>query len=193
MKEVKIVIGGKQYIVHLAQTDLEKEKGLQGVTELPENQGMLFVFSEPDTQSFWMEDTQIPLDIIFINDDLEVFAVEQGEPNTQDAHQQDNVSYVLEVNQGSGIKVGDELEFSPEKNIDKSKMYVLGSDGNPQMELEGGERIFSRTNTKTLIKFAKKAYSTENDNDYMNLGKRLFKFLKTQDENKPEYVESKKQ
>ena len=139
-----------------------------------------------------MEDTQIPLDIIFINEDLEVFAVEQGEPNTQDAHQQDSVSYVLEVNQGSVIKVGDELEFSPENNIDKSKMYVLGSDGNPQMELEGGERIFSRSNTKTLIKFAKKAYSTENDNDYMNLGKRLFKFLKTQDSNKVEYVESKK-
>lgn len=139
-----------------------------------------------------MEDTQIPLDIIFINEDLEVFAVEQGEPNTQDAHQQDNVSYVLEVNKGSGIKVGDELEFSPENNIDKSKMYVLGSDGKPQMELEGGERIFSRPNTKTLIKFAKKAYSTENDNDYMNLGKRLFKFLKTQDSNEIEYVESKK-
>ena len=139
-----------------------------------------------------MEDTQIPLDIIFINEDLEVFAVEQGEPNTQDAHQQDNVSYVLEVNKGSGIKIGDELEFSPENNIDKSKMYVLGSDGKPQMELEGGERIFSRPNTKTLIKFAKKAYSTENDNDYMNLGKRLFKFLKTQDSNEIEYVESKK-
>ena len=52
MKEVKIVIGGKQYTVKLAQTDLEKEKGLQGITELPENQGMLFIFDEPDTQSF---------------------------------------------------------------------------------------------------------------------------------------------
>ena len=59
------------------------------------------------------------------------------------------------------------------------------------MELEGGERIFSRPNTKTLIKFAKKAVSTGNDNDYKKLGDRLFKFLQVQDSNPAEYVESK--
>ena len=55
-----------------------------------------------------------------------------------------------------------------------------------------GERIFSRANTKTLIKFAKKAASTNNDNDFRALGKRVFKFLATQDSNEPQYVESKK-
>jgi hypothetical protein len=47
------------------------------------------------------------------------------------------------------------------------------------MELEGGERIFSRKNTKVLIKYAKKAYKTKEDKDYKALGKRLFKFLHT--------------
>ena len=60
------------------------------------------------------------------------------------------------------------------------------------MELEGGERIFSRANTKTLIKFAKKAYSTQSDNDFKALGKRVFKFLDIQDNNEPEYVSIKK-
>lgn len=59
------------------------------------------------------------------------------------------------------------------------------------MELDGGERIFSRKHTKTLIKFAKKAATTDNDNDYRALGKRMFKFLQVQTDTDPEYVESK--
>ena len=70
-------------------------------------------------------------------------------------------------------------------------MLVLNENGTPQMELEGGERIFSRENTKTLIKFAKKAAFTNKDTDYKGLGKRVFKFLQTQNENEAEYVTKK--
>lgn len=197
MQEVKIHIADKTYTVKLAETPEQKEQGLQGVEQLADNEGMLFIFDDEDpdydgTVSFWMKDTLIPLDIIFIDEDLNVISVDQGEPQTENAHIQKNVAFVLEVNQGSGISEGDELEFSSEKNIDKSKMLVLDSEGKPQMELEGGERIFSRPNTKILIKFAKKAASTDNDNDYKNLGKRVFKFLQVQETNEPEYVESKK-
>lgn len=191
MKEVNISIGTKQYKVKLAETEEQHIKGLQDVTELPEDEGMLFIFNEPDEISFWMKDTKIPLDIIFINEDLEVISVYQGIPESEEFMTENNVNFVLEVNQNSGIKVGDELEFSPESKVDMNKMQVLDSDGNAQMELEGGERIFSRQNTKTLIKFAKKANATQKDNDYKALGKRIFKFLETQTKNKPEYVELK--
>ena len=77
---------------------------------------------------------------------------------------EENVVFVLEVNADSGIKKGDELEFTTDEKINK-KMLVLDKDGKSQMELVGGERIFSRPNTKTLIKFAKKAKSTELDRD----------------------------
>ena len=139
-----------------------------------------------------MKDTEIPLDIIFINDDLEVTAVYEGKPNDL-SMLEGECTYVLEVNQNSGIKVGDELDFEPEnKQIKKSdKMLVLDSGGEVQMELDGGERIFSRKHTKTLIKFAKKAATTDNDNDYRALGKRMFKFLQVQTDTDPEYVESK--
>ena len=190
MKEINIKIGSKEYLVKLAETEEQKEKGLQGVTELPENEGMLFIFNDPDEVSFWMKDTQIPLDIIFINEDLTVISVHKGEPESEQYITENNVLFVLEVNQNSGIKEGDEIEFSPNRKIN-NKMIVLDSNGDSQMELEGGERIFSRSNTKTLIKFAKKAESTQNDNDYKTLGKRVFKFLKVQNNNEPEYVESK--
>ena len=138
-----------------------------------------------------MKDTDIPLDIIFIDEDLEVISVAKGEPNTEDAHVEDDVAFVLEVNQNSGIKAGDELDFAPNKKVDNKKMLVLNSEGGTQMELDGGERIFSRPHTKILIRFAKKAYSSEKDSDFKNLGKRLFKFLQTQEETEPEYVKSK--
>ena len=192
MKEIKIKIGSKPYEVKIAQTDEEKEKGLQGVNELPENEGMLFIFDEAEDVSFWMKDTSIPLDIVFIDDELNVISVYQGIPESEEFITEKNVTFVLEVNQNSGINIGDELEFSPDKEVSKDKMLVLDSEGNPQMELEGGERIFSRANTKTLIKFAKKAYSTQSDNDFKALGKRVFKFLDIQDNNEPEYVSIKK-
>ena len=133
----------------------------------------------------------IPLDIIFINEDLIVTQIFTGTPGSEEIMNAP-ANYVLEVNAGSGAKVGDEFDFEPTNAKMKSeKMLVLNSDGNVQMELEGGERIFSRPHTKTLIKFAKKAATTGNDNDYKALGKRVFKFLKVQSETEPEYVKSK--
>ena len=141
-----------------------------------------------------MKDTKIPLDIVFISDELNVLSVQHGVPLSEELLTEQDAYYVLEVNENSGIKVGDELEFQPKhKQLKPDKMLVLNSGGEIQMELEGEERIFSRANTKILIKFAKKAATTNNENDYKNLGKRVFKFLKVQETNNPEYVQSKNQ
>ena len=67
-------------------------------------------------------------------------------------------------------------------------MYILGSDGKPQMDLVGGERIISIKETKSLISKAKRANKSKKDSDYKKLGKYIFKILKKQDERKPEYV-----
>ena len=138
-----------------------------------------------------MKDTHIPLDIIFIDEEMNVISVHEGVPESEDLITEQNVMYVLELNKDSGVKEGDELEFEPDNKLKSDKMHVLDAEGNSQMELVGGERIFSRTHTKTLIKFAKKAAITNNDNDYKALGKRMFKFLQVQSETDPEYVKSK--
>jgi hypothetical protein len=57
------------------------------------------------------------------------------------------------------------------------------------MQLKGGERIFSRSNTKMLIKWAKQAYNSNNESDYRRLGKLIFKYLDQQDNRDPEYVQ----
>jgi uncharacterized membrane protein (UPF0127 family) len=191
MEKIEINIGNKEYKVQVAQTEEELYTGLQGVQELPEGEGMLFVFEDTEEVSIWMKDTLIPLDIIFINLDLEVQAVHTGVPKSEEMLTENNISFVLEVNPNSGIKVGDELEFSPNSKVKSDKMIVLNGDGTPQIELEGGERIFSRANTKTLIRFAKKAIYSNKNSDFKALGKRVFKFLEAQDNNEPEFVELK--
>ena len=190
-KSMKVEINDKEYDVKVATTSDEMSKGLQNVKELPEDEGMLFIFEEPQTVGFWMKDTEIPLDIIFIDEDLEVLSIYKGQPNNQDIVEEDNVKYVLELNINSGVSVGDEVELEDEDDDEVGKMIVLASNGETQMELEGGERIFSRKNTRVLIKQAKKADLSKTDADYKRLGKSMFKYLKIQDANDPEYVKLK--
>ena len=181
-----IYIGNKEYKVQEAHTEEEKEKGLQGVSSLPEDQGMLFFFEEPQEVSMWMKDTLIPLDIIFINEDNEVVKVAQGEPNDETPIIAQDTLYVLEINKNSGVKEGDELEIEDDGPI----MKVLAQDGTSQMSLFGGERIFSRKNTVVLIRKAKKADKTKSENDLRALGRYMFKCIKGQDERPAEYVKS---
>ena len=193
MDKCKITIGNKSYQVSLAKTEEEQITGLQGVHTLPEDEGVLFVFEEPDEVGFWMKDTLIPLDIIYINDDDEVIAVEEGTPGDETILEHPDVKYVLEVNKDSGVKIGDELEIDDEENSESEiiGMYVIGPKGEIQMEVDGKERIFSIEHTKTIIKLSKKAYKSKLDSDYIKLGKKIFKYIEKQDNQEDDFVEIK--
>lgn len=193
MKTINLEINDKEYNVLVAQTEIEKEQGLVNVEEMDENEGMLFIYNYPQRLEFWMKDTDIPLDVIFINSDWEVVSVKKGMPYNETILSEDNVQYVLELNQNSGVKPGDEIdveddELSPGKDLPTNKMYVYGSDGEVQAILQGSERIFSIVNTKTLVRMAKRAYTTKKESDYKRLGKKIFEYLRKQDSNEPEYV-----
>ena len=187
---INITLGNKKYKVREAKTDEEKRKGLQNVSELAEDEGMIFYFDPPQRVEMWMKNTLIPLDIIYINDDQEVIEIYQGEPNDDTLHSVENTSYVVEVNRNSGVHVGDELEFDTTDEDKKYVMKVLAPDGSTQMQLEGGERIVSRRETKVLIKKAKKARDSQKDTDFKTLGRYIFKVFKKQDERPAEYVKS---
>lgn len=187
---INITIGNRQYRVVEAKTDEEKRDGLQGIKELDKDEGMIFYFDPPQRVEFWMHNTEIPLDIIYINEDQEVIEVYQGKPNDDTLHSVEDVAYVVEVNQGSGVQEGDDLEFENSEEDTKYKMKVLAPDGSTQMNLEGGERIISRKQTKILIKKAKKAKDSQNPNDFKSLGRYIFKVFKQQDTRSPEYVEN---
>lgn len=187
----EITIGDKSYNVKIAKSEKERKKGLQGVKNLREDEGMLFIFDDVDTVGMWMKDTLIPLDIIFINEDEEVISIYKGTPLSTEIAEEDDVKYVLEVNQNSGIKEGDELDF--EEDSDTPIMKVISSTGESQMDIVGGERIFSRKSTRVLINKAKKAEQFKNDEKLFTryckaLGKYIFKEINKQNTRDPEYV-----
>lgn len=190
MKQCEIEIGDKQYNVRIAITDKEQSDGLKDIDKLFDNEGMLFVFDKEDQVSMWMEDTIIPLDVIFIDEDYNVVKVQQGVPKSKELITSDNTKYVLEVNAGSGIKIGDELDYD-EEDGEEVPMLVIGNKGKIQVELTGGERIFSRPNSKTIAKMAKKAYKSKEDKDYRALGKKIFKYIDTHNNQKEDFVEIK--
>lgn len=191
---VDISIGSKHYKVKIAKSEAERKKGLQGVKNLEQDEGMLFIFNDVETVGMWMKDTLIPLDIVFINEDEEVMSIYKGTPLSTEIAEEDDVKYVLEVNQNSGIKEGDELDF--EEDSDTPIMKVISSTGESQMEIIGGERIFSRKSTRVLINKAKKAEQFKNDETLFKryckaLGKYIFKEINKQNTRDPEYVTKK--
>lgn len=196
MKKVLVEIGDKTYICRVAETEEDRKKGLQGVEYLPPDEGMLFVWEDEDTREMWMKDCSLELDIIGINEDEEVNTVYKAIPNDESLIPFPNAKYILEINTGSGIKEGDEVDINDDEDLDKYVMKILAPDGSTQMQLQGGERIYSRISTRKFIKWAKRAESVKDDSKKYDsyckrLGKLVFKELKAQDTRQPEYVNTK--
>lgn len=101
--------GGKHPVdVEVAWTRDQRTRGLMWRTELAEGKGMLFIFAKDSWLSFWMKNTLIPLDMIFIRSDLTIVGiVAKAEPKTLSARAPDAQSmYVLEVPSGWSEKIG---------------------------------------------------------------------------------------
>ncbi len=117
--EVKqVCINEMCFEVEVADDDKERQIGLMNRDFLEEDKGMLFVFPESDIHSFWMKDTLISLDMIWINENGEiVFIKENATPLSEEIISPNaEALYVLEVNGGSverkGIEVGEGVEIN---------------------------------------------------------------------------------
>ena len=194
MKQVKINIGSKSYICDLLTTEEEHRQGLMNIDYLPPDRGALFEFKKEGTHQFWMKNTSLELTQISINDDDEVEYVYQATPNDETLIPFDNCKYLLEVNRTTEIQKGDEFEIDDSDDLNKYVMKVLAPDGTTQMNLQGGERIFSRISTRKMIKQAKKADSVRDDETLFEracrkLGKICLKELYAQNHRDQEYVQ----
>ena len=194
MEQKFVNIGDKTYKCKIAKSEEDKRQGLMHIDNLPPDEGMLFVWDSEDTRQMWMKNTLIPLDMIAINDDDEVIMIYPARPKDETLIPFMSTKYILEVNQNSGIKIGDDFEIDDSDDLDKYVMKVIGSDGGTQFLLQGGERIVSRKETRVLIRKAKKAESVKNDEAAFNricrsLGKYMFKVLYGQDHRDAQYVQ----
>lgn len=194
MEKVIVNIGNKTYNCQLAKTEEQHKKGLMEVEYLAPDEGMLFEFKEEGTHEFWMKNTPLELTQISINDDDEVEYVYQATPNDETLIPFDNCKYLLEVNRTTEIQKGDDFEIDDSDDLNKYVMKVLAPDGSTQMNLQGGERIFSRISTRKMIKQAKKANSVREDDILFEracrkLGKICLKELYAQNHRDQEYVQ----
>ena len=111
--------GSHPFTVEIVDTPASREHGLMGRRMLPANRGMLFDFVVTEPVYFWMKDTPLPLDMIFIRRDLTIGRIEHSAtPFSERVIPSGGpVRYVLEVPGGTarrlGIAAGDRIVLSP--------------------------------------------------------------------------------
>jgi uncharacterized membrane protein (UPF0127 family) len=106
--EIASKTGVHSFTVEVVDNDADRAKGLMYRRELPEGRGMLFDFHRDQEVSFWMQNTYIPLDMIFIRGDGRVLRIEENtEPlSTRMIPSRGPVRAVLEVIGGTSRKLG---------------------------------------------------------------------------------------
>jgi uncharacterized protein len=116
---VAMTIGSETFNLEIADTDAEQQRGLMHRHHMPADHGMIFVNEDEEVRSFWMKNTFIPLDILYLDASGTVVAIKQMKPHDLRGVSSDRPAmYAVELNQGAalrvGVKVGDKLEV-PEK------------------------------------------------------------------------------
>ncbi len=95
-------IGEQVLKVEVASTPESMAQGLMYRKSMPENEGMLFVFPQPQRASFWMKNTRIPLSIAYLDADMTILEIYDLKPYDQRStvSRSTAIAYALEVNQG---------------------------------------------------------------------------------------------
>ncbi|WP_162592599.1 DUF192 domain-containing protein [Variovorax sp. PBL-E5] len=114
LQRTKLSVGMYQIDAQVAQTPEQREIGLMFRKEMPQFEGMIFVFEQPATQCFWMRNTILPLTAAFVADDGRIVNLADMQPMTENSHcSEEPVRFVLEMNQGwfahKNIKKGAKL------------------------------------------------------------------------------------
>ncbi|RRQ49201.1 DUF192 domain-containing protein [Maribacter algicola] len=107
----------QQLDIEIAETDYETQTGLMYRKSMETSQGMLFIFPDVAMHSFYMKNTEFPLDIIFIGENLKIASIQKNaQPyNEIGLSSKVPVKYVLEVNGGLSdawsLEIGDRISF----------------------------------------------------------------------------------
>ena len=103
--------------IEIADNDQLRARGLMYRNALPENAGMLFIFDHEEIQGFWMKNTYIPLDMLFVNADRQIVTIHTNTTPMKEWNYASTAPtlYVVEVNAGyclqHNIKEGDYITF----------------------------------------------------------------------------------
>lgn len=99
--------GERSFSIEVADNEAEREAGLMFREDMADDHGMLFVFDETREVNFWMKNTPMPLDLIFVGQDGRIRAIKQGEPQSEAiVSPGEPVRFVLELKAGTAARDG---------------------------------------------------------------------------------------
>lgn len=106
-----VELGGKRYVVEIADDDAERARGLMFRNELPQGHGMLFIHDREEPQAYWMKNTRIALDILYFDDALTLVSQQRDVPPCSAGNACPSypssapARYVLELNAGEAARL----------------------------------------------------------------------------------------
>jgi uncharacterized protein len=111
---MELAAGFHRIEAEVAANDRDRQIGLMNRFSMPQQHGMLFVFSQANTHCMWMRNTLLPLSVAFVDDEGYIINIENMKPQTEDNHcARKPARYALEMNLGwfaqRGIKPGSKL------------------------------------------------------------------------------------
>jgi uncharacterized protein len=111
---VKMKVGRETFTLEVADTPKKQQLGLMHRKSMPQDRGMIFVFPDEDERNFWMKNTLIPLDIVYMDAGGKVVSVKQMKALDETSVPSDGpAKYAVELNQGAakraGVAAGDVL------------------------------------------------------------------------------------
>ena len=114
LQTTKMQIGNKPFELEIANTEESRQTGLMRRDSMPSDHGMIFVFRNEREWSFYMKNTRIPLDIVFVDANGRIASIQQMKPyDLTSISSPVPVKYAIELNKGAaakaGAKVGDKL------------------------------------------------------------------------------------
>ena len=111
---IELAAGFHRIEAEVAATDRHRQTGLMNREAMPQQRGMLFVFTQENTHCMWMRNTLLPLSVAFIDSDGKIINIEDMQPHSEDNHcARRPARYALEMNRGwfaqRGIAAGSKL------------------------------------------------------------------------------------
>ena len=113
---VGMKIGNVTFTLEVADTESVRQYGLMHRDSMPAEHGMIFVFPDERRLGFWMKNTRIPLDIIYLDAGGKVVSIHQMKPyDLRTTRSEGPAKYAIELNEGraakAGVKAGDQLQI----------------------------------------------------------------------------------
>jgi len=118
LRTIALTIGSHKIVAEVAETDEQRMRGLMYRFSLRPDQGMVFVFAQPQQLGFWMKNTFVPLSIAFIDSQGRILNIEDMAPQTEATHPSRGLAlYALEMRKGwfrdHGVQPGDRVDGLP--------------------------------------------------------------------------------